>query len=89
MPYGLPDINKDLMLFLKSHLLNQQLDFSEMLNSSLTKSKIPIHQTLVPATKETWRQAKPAKSYSTYKLRYFGLMRIFLSSGTTSKCITW
>jgi len=58
MSYGLPDMNKDLMLFFNGHLLHKQLDFSQMLNSSLTKWKVPIHQSLFPTTKETWIQVK-------------------------------
>jgi len=77
------------MLFFKSYLLNKQLEFSEMLNSSLTESKVPIYQTLIPTKKEKWRQVNPPKSCSTYKLRYFGILRIFWPSGTTSKYNTW
>jgi hypothetical protein len=78
MLYGLPDTNKHFMLLFKSYLLNKQLDCLEML-------KVPIHQTLVPGTKEMWRRVKPPKTYSTYKLRYFVFMRIFWPSGSTSK----
>jgi hypothetical protein len=85
MPYGLPDTNKHFMLPFKIYLINKQLDCSEMSNLSLTKSKVTILQTLVPGTKEMWRQVKPPKTYSTYKLRYFGFMIIFWPSRTTSK----
>jgi hypothetical protein len=64
MLYRLPDINKDLMTFFRGYLFNKQFDCSEMLNSSLTELEHPVRQTMIPGTKEMWRQEKFSKLYT-------------------------